>query len=772
MTIHWAVRLQSFDPEDAPKTLLAQHDLLQLLVDSADQTLTLTIRIVAKQHGPDVDVSFFLICEGRAGSAALAKALHDVASVGLLGGYGLTLVSPDSAVLEPEVGHQAEIQPRLTANQTLPIKPDWSQVFDLLRRRGKAMTIDLQCRYTKSAHGTQPAQDVPILGADLGTSILQVLAGPSDDGHLILAIKVSEPRKINVPFALALGRKFFGTSCRLAPLTDTETATGTAWRVNEALRVWHWPYGEMQGRGLGPFRPSLRLVGGRLPTEGISLGRAWTEGPRYDEDREVLIDSDDRMRHLYIVGKTGSGKTNLLKRLARQDIEQGKGCMVISPHADLIDHLIDTAGERLDDIIYLDFGDPTYVPQVNPLAVDVESPMDYARAAEQLTDLISGLNYHEFSGPVFRDSVRTALATAALAPVRGDLDPAIAVAVEIVRDRTLREWAAKVAKETRRDIELDLSLVSDLKLSDVSEYVRWVTAKFGSFTVNGPLRSVTTTAPGARLSFREIYQQSKVLLVHLPDTYLVGDAAEFVGRFIFERLYQEARRTQPSERKDFYIHADEFQRFVNRDLEVLVTEARKFRLGLSFAHQNLRQLEAFSSYEGSSSSRLAEAIFSNAGTLVAMKTSGSDVPILARELEVREQYVRRIGQYEALVRPTLAGAEQRTFTLRIPHEVAKPERASRRALRNRMIKEGYWAKRADVEHDLDRHLVELRSTASPLPKVPTAARSASKPTGKEPERDSKKNFLDDWLARRKEPESVGVQVPESDDMKVSTNHGQ
>jgi len=460
---------------------------------------------------------------------------------------------------------------------------------------------------------------------------------------------------------------------------------------------------------------------------------------------------EDRVKHIYIVGKTGSGKTNLLKRIARQDIQQGKGCLVISPHSDLIDHLVETAGDRADDVVLLDFGDPHYAPQLNPLAIDVGSSADYARAADQLTELVSGLNYHEYSGPVFRDAVRTALQTAALPEIRGTFDPSVAVAVEIVRDKSLRDWAAKVAKNSRRDIELELSLVGDLKASDVSEHTRWVTSKFSSFAVNGPLRAITSTSGSSPFSFREIYQKQKILLVHLPDTYLTGESAELVGRLIFERLYIEARRTPAKARKDFYVHADEFQRFVNRDLEVLVTEARKFRLGLSFAHQNLRQLQAFSRYEGSTSSRLAEAIFSNAGTLIAMRTSGADAASLATELEIDERYVRRIAQHEALARATLGGVEQRAFTLRVPLEGSPKSSGVRRKVRQRMISEGYWARRTVVERELELHLAQLRTLANPLPQ-PTSRSAPSggskSHTASPPSGSPGSSFLDDWLQKR------------------------
>ncbi|SMQ62416.1 Type IV secretion-system coupling protein DNA-binding domain-containing protein [Plantibacter sp. VKM Ac-1784] len=766
MTTYWALRLKSFG-SDAPKSLLAQHDLLQILVDAADPSLSVTIRMTARRRSEGVEVAYHLICEGNRASAGLAKTLHDVASVGLLTGYSLRTGTEAPEAVE---GLRTELVPQLGGLETLPIKPDWSQVYDIVRRRGETISLDLRCRFTSSAAGPRSTARPVMLGTDAGTPALEALGGAdSGSGRLSLEVTITAPKKIDRAYANAIARKLFGVACDLVALDASASPRGSIWSPNEALRVWHWPYGEIQGRGLGTFAPSLPLIAKKGSRRGSSLGTARFEGPRFDRDDEVVMGADDRMKHIYVVGKTGSGKTNLLKRLARQDIQQGKGCLVISPHADLIDHLIDTAGDRSNDIVLLDFGDAIYAPLVNPLTIDVNEASDYARAVTQLTDLVAGMNYHEFTGPVFYDAVRTAFQTAVLDDIRGQQDPSIAVAVEIVRDRTLRGWAAKVAKDARRDLELELSLISDLKSSDVSEYSRWVTAKFSDFAVNGPLRAITSGSAGSPLSFREIYQGQKILLVHLPDTYLTGESAEFIGRYIFERIYLEARRTSSGARKDFYIHADEFQRFVNRDLEVLVTEARKFRLGLTFAHQNLRQLQAFSRYEGTSSSRLAEAIFSNAGTLVAMRTSGSDVQTLATELEVPEHYVRRIAQHEALARATLGGAEERAFTLRVPLETTATNSARRSALRRRMIAEGYWHRRKTVERELDAHLQKLRELANPLPKRsappdnrrprPSTSVSATGSAPPEPPNKPGSSFLEEWLANRATQRSADGQRP-------------
>jgi hypothetical protein len=199
--------------------------------------------------------------------------------------------------------------------------------------------------------------------------------------------------------------------------------------------------------------------------------------------------------------------------------------------------------------------------------------------------------------------------------------------------------------------------------------------------------------------------------VSLPDTVIGGQAVEFLGALIFSRIYRAARDLHYLKKKPLFLHVDEFQRFVTTEIEELVAEARKFSVCLCFAHQNLRQLDAFSVYEGATNTRLSEAIFANVGTMVVMKTSGRDASVFANELDLHERHIHDIGQYEALARCCVNGEEQRAFTVRPPLAEAldapNSKTASKR-LRDKMIREHYWYRREEVLPDLETQLAELR----------------------------------------------------------------
>jgi hypothetical protein len=292
MTTHWVFRLRSFGAE-APTTLLAQHDLLQLLVDSGSDAVQLTIRVAATRRRSEIDVAFYLLCEGAKGSGPLAKTLHDVAAVGLLPGYSIT-TSRDARPVNGFGGF--EIRPHLRAGESLPIKPDWSQVFDLVRRRGDELTLDLRCSRNPTPIEEGLRKPPLILGTDEGTPALEALSAADGDGQpLILSIVATGPKPLDRAFLLAIGRKIFGVPCETRAIKDDSDVEGIGTSATEALRAWHWPYGDIQGRGLGKFSPSLPLVMNHVPRRGVSLGEARAEGPRFDRDRDVVMTQADRV---------------------------------------------------------------------------------------------------------------------------------------------------------------------------------------------------------------------------------------------------------------------------------------------------------------------------------------------------------------------------------------------------------------------------------------------------------------------------------------------
>lgn len=798
----WGKVIGSYTSDRARTTLPSQLDLLRALHDMGPKNLALVFRLRTARDSSEDELSAIFDLHCFTGASATisppeAQSLEDFAVVGLLPGYNLWASAHDFRKYK----HHSRIIPVDGSFAELPIKADWSSLVDLLRRREHDTALDLTCTYVENHTSRDRDQTIPrVVSIDEATpffksAAVECLSHSHVGGQLLLSVTLHSTGPIDEVFAKIVGRLVLGVRTDLRPtsrysLLSTNIQNGIVGCPEKLVRIWHAPYGEIQGRGNSLWnhtRKAMKYRPTKCDEPGITLGQARWHGARIDELIDVKVTSTDRSKHTYIVGKTGSGKTNLLKTLVRQDIANGNGCAVIDPHGDLINDAIEHSGERLGDIVLLDFSDPECLPLVNPFTLDVNNPKEFLSSIEEVLQIIVRRSYNQFTGPVFDDTSRMMFNTLKYAEVRGVLPPSIPLALEIVRTTQTRAWVAEVLKEIDPELSEQWSNFDKMLASTVAEHVRWAAAKFADFTGGNALQLLTSSLDQSPLSLQQIYDERKILLVKLPETSMGAGSAQFLGSLLFNRLYRAARNAEPeTSRSPFYIYADEFQRFVSTEVEELVAEARKFNIGLTFAHQNLRQLESFSRFEGSSNSRLAEAIFSNVGTMIVMKTAGRDVLTFANEFSISEDDVRNIAQYNALTRSVVSGTEQPVFTLIVPHARTQLTKTkSMKKLRKRMIAEGYWKKRKE----LAKTLLALDQFRQQVPKTKRRSSSFLKPSSDTPsvkaggnDNDGLKkppsSFLDDWLDKRNSTRSdstfsvdaSGAESVEVNEAKPGTPH--
>lgn len=756
---HWSLGIGTYD-DDAVGTIPGQLELLRALSELRGKDVALLFRLRGQREHDEDDINaiFDLSCLSAQNSTLSPEevtSLLTMSRVAFLPGYNLHHAPGETTRTRSR--YHLRLIPDLGESQ-LPIKADWSPVVDLVRARGQELSIEMCCRTIGTEQFSQMRNIMPFTtGRDSATPTFESAATQSV-GHayqpIAYTVMIHSRESIDPVFACALGRLILGV-----PVTARETARvqyfgkrqpGTIiGSPEELIRSWHAPYGNIQGRGLGnrkvtrmPIRFKKSLI-----DDGIAIGTAVSIGPQADERIQIRSSTADRSKHVYIIGKTGSGKTNLLKNIALQDIHAGHGVAAIDPHGDLCDYIVRNVGDRVDDVTLLDFSDPDSLPVLNPLTLDVHSELDYKLAVEELLEIIVRRSFNTFTGPVFDDTTRMMFYTIAHQVVRGAAEPSIPLAIEIIRTAKMRNWVRKALRSTDPELSEQWETFEGMLASSISEHARWVAAKFADFANGSPLQAICG-AGGSPLSIDAIYKEGKILLVKLPETGMGHSATQFIGSLIFTRLYRAARKANQTERP-FFIHVDEFQRFVGHELEELVAEARKFNICLTFAHQNLRQLESFSRYEGSASSRLAEAIFSNVGSIIAMRTSGRDVSTIASEFNVSEAAVRDIAQYQALTRASIGGSEQSVFTLHIPHAVSSGEMTTVKSIRKRMVADGLWRSSKQLA-EVDNALETFRKS----PSMPILDRSADR-TDNSTERDEAgssrggSSYLDDWLERRR-----------------------
>jgi hypothetical protein len=696
-TLAWSMTLGSYD-DDAIKTLPHQLEMLRLLADVRSPDVTLTFHLTTVRIDDDLNCFFQLSCyiDGSEFSVEQAQNWRDLAAVSLIRAYSLGHKPPEPVTH----AHMIYLAPDVATAADIPTKHDWSHLVDHLRRREQPVTIALTCRYAGAAAVPYRRRRVAVnevIGFDDEATDFFVAANnyptAQDAPQLRLEVTVSSEAEIDSVFATLVGRAIFGT-----PVRATEDSAAVRHLVGvpeDLVRVWHAPYGHIEGRGALGRRTTHRAIHSTVPDlRGSSLGTATAQGRRFDKDVEIRLSNSDRTKHVYIIGKTGSGKTNFLGHLASQDMASGAGCAVITPHQGLNEYLIANAGDRVDDIVFLDFGDPDFLPAMNPLTMDVENSLDYQLASEEMLRLIVSHTFNQYTGPIFEDTMRMVLESVRVYAEGEDSPPTMSLALEFLQSAVSRDRIMKYLKERDPELSERWDMFTGMSGTQVAEHTRHVAAKLSPFGPAGSLHAITSSSLPNGFSLKQFYEEDKILLVTLPETKFDSQAVEYLGSMIFGRLYSAARNSGRTRDRPFFLFVDEFQRFVSNEVEELVAEARKFNVSLTFAHQNLRQLSAFSKHEGGANSRLKDAIFSNVGTLVAMKLSGSDVDDFATEFQLPQRAVREIGQFEAMVRPVIDGREWEAFTLRVPKNSAVLDGdAAMARVRANMISTGVWQPR-------------------------------------------------------------------------------
>ena len=744
--------LGTYDAAEAIRTVPAQLGYLHAFSELRRSDVVLVYRLAIERE-PEGDLAprFKVLCVGQTARSLNdeeARALQDHVAVALLPAWPLLWGSPAPL---PGSRHRTRLLP--SPRRPIPIKPDWAPLVDLLRRGESPVTVDLICACNPNP---QPSTTSDLLQPSFAAGLSDVEREASNyfaavgteanqTTSLCVHATVHSDNPLDPLVAKTIGRALFGDTVtprriqRNIIFPSDPQACSISGSPEQIVRVFHPPYGHIEGRGLSGARSLNIPARFRVPdVDGVVLGAATRQQARHDATVPIRLSIADRRKHLYVLGKTGSGKTTLLKNLVRQDINSGHGVAVIDPHGALVDYALRHTGDRIDEVTLLDFSDPDYLPLFNPLLCDAGSPRGATLNIEELLTVLIHRSFNQFTGPVFDDTVRLMLSTAS-SLATDPMPESIVAAVELMRSESGRSWAAE-ALDSADPLLAEQWRTFNAMLPHVkAEHVRWVLSKFASFAPDGVLYGVTG-ATSSTLSFSSIFDRREILLVKIPESVVGPSASEVIGALTFARIHRAALAQLPKDDAPFHLYVDEFQKFVSADFEGLIAEARKFNLALTVAHQNLRQLDGFSRFEGASSPRLREALFSNVGSIVAMKVSGSDIHPLAQEFGIPDSELRRIRQYDGLARVVTDGLEREPFTLTVPlaEMVAPGDRRAPIRVKARMKRHGLWQRRSQLESTVEKSISRMRSEWTDS-KAPPAGDAARKPSA---------SHLDDFLNKR------------------------
>ncbi len=391
---------------------------------------------------------------------------------------------------------------------------------------------------------------------------------------------------------------------------------------DELATLFHFPNKTIETPHVQWLKAKTAPVPAEVPqTDGGDGGTYIGKGYYRGVKRPIYIGFEDRRRHVYIIGKTGTGKSVLLQDMAIQDIKDGHGVCVIDPHGDLIDEIVKfIPPDRAEDVIYFDPSDTERPMGLNLLEAKTEDQKHF------ITTAIINLMYKLYDpqrtgiiGPRFEHAVRNAMLTVMYEPG--------ATFVEVMRilqdPKYVQEILPKVEDPIVRRYWTDqIAQTSDFHKSEVLDYI---VSKFGRFVTNKTMRNIIGQSKSA-FDFRQVMDEGKILLINLSKGKLGEENSSFLGLVLIPKILVAAMSRQeiPEEhRRDFFLYVDEFQNFATPDFATILSEARKYHLNLTVANQFIGQMEE----------EVKNAVFGNVGSLITFRVGVTDASYLQREYQ-------------------------------------------------------------------------------------------------------------------------------------------
>jgi len=389
---------------------------------------------------------------------------------------------------------------------------------------------------------------------------------------------------------------------------------------------------------------------GVLPTPATHTDLAVLGRTAFRERRETFgILLEDRFRHVYLAGQTGVGKTSLLMNLIATDVAAGRSTVVLDPHGDMVQQLLDTVPRhRTNDVIVFDPADRGHVVTYNPLA---------CRTPEQRPLVASAVvsSFKRLFGDSWGPRLEHILRNSVLTLLENPGTTLLSLHRLLVDDSFRKKLVGRVSDEMTRSF-WNLEFAS-WNAHFRAEALSPVLNKVGAFTSQPILRAVLGD-PNAKLDLREVIDTGKVLFCDLGKGRLGDDASTLLGSLLVAGLQLAAmsRADVPEhERVPAMIFIDEFQNFVGSGtLPTILAEMRKFKIALHASHQYLEQMD----------DATRAAVFGNVGTIVAFRV-GQDAETLAEHLggDVTPPDLRNLPNYHAIIRPLIAGVPAKPFTM-------------------------------------------------------------------------------------------------------------
>ena len=397
----------------------------------------------------------------------------------------------------------------------------------------------------------------------------------------------------------------------------------TILNLEELAAIYHFPNKDIATPNIKWLLAKELIADNDISSDINSKDTIWLGNNHFRGKKKIVcFERDDRRRHAYVLGQTGTGKSWLMVRMMMQDIYNGDGCAFIDPHGEAAEMLLERIpADRAEDVIYFDAGDFE-----RPFGINIMEYYNEQHKHQIVNSFIALMirlfdpHNQGYTGPAFQQAVRNSMLTA-----MSKEDSTLVEVVRILQDEdwVMEHWLPLVKDELVRRYWTDQVAKTDKKTK--SEALTYFISKFDKFTTNLAIRNIIGQSKSS-FDFREIMDNGKILIVNLSKGKLGEENMSFLGLLLVQKMLAAAlsRENIPEHaRRDFFFYADEFQNFATEEFNSILSEARKYRLNLTLAHQYIGQLPE----------DIRNAVFGNVGSLFITRCSAEDAEFLETQFE-------------------------------------------------------------------------------------------------------------------------------------------